>query len=86
MTCLDIAIDVSVTSQSMCVAPTTVHMEVVYRILYYLEGSPGTRLVFTRRYGFRVEAYMDADWAGSTSDQRSTSRYCTFVEGNLVTW
>ncbi|XP_052185323.1 uncharacterized protein LOC127796967 [Diospyros lotus] len=27
-----------------------------------------------------------ADWASSITDRRSTSRYCTFVGGNLVTW
>ncbi|RVW89842.1 putative mitochondrial protein [Vitis vinifera] len=29
---------------------------------------------------------MDADWAGSVNNRRSTSGYCTFVWGNLVTW
>lgn len=33
-----------------------------------------------------VKAYTDADWAGSSIDRRSTSGYCTFVWGNLVTW
>lgn len=28
---------------------------------------------------------IDPDWAGSISDRRSTSTYCTFVGGNLVT-
>ena len=29
---------------------------------------------------------MDADWAGSIVNRRSTSGYCSFVGGNLVTW
>ena len=33
-----------------------------------------------------LEAYIDADYAGSVVDKRSTSDYCTFLEGNLVTW
>ena len=32
------------------------------------------------------ECYIDADWAGSFDDRRSTSGYCTFVGGNLVAW
>ena len=33
-----------------------------------------------------IEAYTDSDWAGSIVDRKSTSGYCTFVWGNLVTW
>ena len=33
-----------------------------------------------------VEVYTNVDWAGSVMDRRSTSRYCSFVGGNLVTW
>lgn len=29
---------------------------------------------------------IEADWACSVTDRRSTSGYCTFVWGNLVTW
>ena len=30
--------------------------------------------------------FSDADWAGSITDRRSTSGYCSYVWGNLVTW
>lgn len=33
-----------------------------------------------------VKLYIDASWAGELTDQRSTSRYCSYVWGNLVTW
>lgn len=33
-----------------------------------------------------VEACIDADWAGSITNRKSTTGYCTFVWGNLVTW
>ena len=33
-----------------------------------------------------MDVFTDANWAGSVIDKRSTSRYCTFVGGNLVTW
>jgi len=33
-----------------------------------------------------VEGFSDVDWVGSHSDRRSTSGYCTFIGGNLVTW
>ncbi|KAA0052310.1 reverse transcriptase [Cucumis melo var. makuwa] len=33
-----------------------------------------------------IEAYTDSDWIGYVVDRKSTSGYCTFVWGNLVTW
>ena len=32
------------------------------------------------------EAYIDANYARSIVDKRPTSKYCTFLGGNLVTW
>ena len=33
-----------------------------------------------------ISGYTDADWAGNAIDRKSTTGYCTFVGGNLVTW
>ena len=33
-----------------------------------------------------VKVYTNVDWVGSVMDRRSTSGYCIFVRGNLVTW
>ena len=60
--------------------------EAALRILRYLNGTPGKGLLFANRGHFQVEVFTDADWAGSVTDRRSTSGYCTFVGGNLVTW
>ncbi|CAN1170240.1 Retrovirus-related Pol polyprotein from transposon TNT 1-94 [Linum perenne] len=81
----DIAFAVSVVSQFMH-APGAAHFDAVYRIIRYLKGAPGKGLMFTRHGNLNVEAYTDADWAGDVNDRRSTSGYCTFVGGNLVTW
>ncbi|VVA39701.1 PREDICTED: Retrovirus-related Pol poly from transposon, partial [Prunus dulcis] len=81
----DIAYAVSVVSQFMH-EPREVHMQAVERILRYLKSSPGKGLLFSKHNNFAIEAYTDADWAGSISDRRSTTGYCTFVGGNLVTW
>ena len=33
-----------------------------------------------------IEYFSDANWAGCKEDRRSTSGYCVFVGGNLVSW
>jgi hypothetical protein len=66
--------------------PRTRHMEVVYRILRCLKGTPRKELWFRKNMHLNLEGYCDADWARSKDDKRSTSRYCVFVGGNLVSW
>ena len=43
-------------------------------------------VLFKRGNELTLEAYMDADYAGSIGERRLTSGYYTFLEGNLVTW
>ncbi|RVW23089.1 Retrovirus-related Pol polyprotein from transposon RE1 [Vitis vinifera] len=66
--------------------PTERHMKAVYRILQYLKKSPGRGLYFKKTSSKEVEVFTDADWAGSLTDRRSTTGYCSYVWGNLVTW
>lgn len=61
------------------------HMQVVTRILRYLKGSPGRGLLLVKNGHLEIEEYTDADWAGAM-DKHSTSKYCTFVGENLITW
>ena len=81
----DIAYAVGVVSQFMH-NPKENHLRAVYRILQYLKGTPGKGILFTKGEEMTLEAYTDADYAGSVDDRRSTSGYCTFLGGNLVTW
>ena len=81
----DITFAVGVVSQFMH-SPNVEHMEVVFRILKYLKTFPGKGILFSKNNHLWVEAYTDADWAGSFADRKSASDYCTFVRGNLVTW
>ncbi|KAL0536844.1 hypothetical protein IC582_025807 [Cucumis melo] len=67
-------------------APYEKHMEAVNRILRYLKNTLGKGLMFRKTNRKTIEAYTDSDWAGSVIDKKSTSDYCTFVWGNLVTW
>lgn len=60
-------------------------MNVVYRILRYLKGTTGKGLWFKKTSTWPWKGIM-IDWASSRDDQRSTSGYCVFVGGNLVSW
>ena len=55
-------------------------------ILCYLKGAPGRGILYSNHGHDRVECFTDADWVGSKEDRRSTSGYCVFVGGNLVSW
>jgi hypothetical protein len=81
----DISYAVSVVSRYMH-DPRSGHLDAVNQILRYLKGSPGKGLWFKRNGHLNVDGYCDADWASCLDDRRSTSGYCVFVRGNLVSW
>lgn len=81
----DISFAVSCISQFMH-SPYQCHLDAATRILRYLKGTPGRGLMFRKQEKRCIEVFVDADWAGCPNDQRSTSGYCSFVFGNLVTW
>ncbi|KAK3030878.1 hypothetical protein RJ639_037228 [Escallonia herrerae] len=74
----DIAFAVSLVSQIMH-SPREEHLEI-------LKKFSRKRTILQKERTRNLEAYTDADWAGSITDRKSTSGYCTFVWGNLVTW
>lgn len=81
----DISYAVSIVSRYMH-DPRSGHLDAAYRILRYLKSSPGKGLMFKSFGHLNVEGYCDADWASCLDDRRSTSGYCVFVIGNLISW
>ncbi|KAH9678972.1 retrovirus-related pol polyprotein from transposon RE1 [Citrus sinensis] len=81
----DIGFVVSSVSQFMN-NPREEHMEAVYRILRYLKLTPGKGLMYRKNNKREIDVYADADHAGNIMDRCSTSGYCSYVWGNLVTW
>ncbi|XP_031097094.1 secreted RxLR effector protein 161-like [Ipomoea triloba] len=65
-------------------SPTKSHWEAAVRVVKYLKGAPGKGILCASHGNMGVEAFSDADWAGSPSDRRSTTGYCAFFGGNLV--
>ncbi|RVX02276.1 Retrovirus-related Pol polyprotein from transposon RE1 [Vitis vinifera] len=81
----DITYSVSMISQFMH-DPKKPHLQAAYRVLHYLKGNLGKGILFKKNNTLALEAYTDADYAGSLVDRRSTTGYCTFLAGNPVTW
>ncbi|XP_061368720.1 uncharacterized mitochondrial protein AtMg00810-like [Gastrolobium bilobum] len=65
--------------------PTQGHMNLAYRLLNYLKSCLGKGIWLKKNNHTDIIGYVDANWAGSPYDRRSTSGFCTFVGGNLVT-
>nr|CAN79672.1 hypothetical protein VITISV_012210 [Vitis vinifera] len=81
----DISFPVSVVSQFLQ-SPCDSHWDVVIRILQYIKSTPGQGVLYENKGHTQVVGYTDADWAGSPIDRRSTSGYCVFIGGNLISW
>jgi hypothetical protein len=81
----DISFVVNVVSRYMH-DPKKGHMDAVYHILRYLKNALGKGLIFRKNGHMNIEDYCDSDWASCQDDMRSTSGYCMFVGGNLVSW
>jgi hypothetical protein len=65
-------------------SPRILHLEVINRVLRYLKRIPEKEILMKNNYSNEICGYVDADWAESC-DKKSTTGYCTFVDGNIVT-
>ncbi|RVW93484.1 putative mitochondrial protein [Vitis vinifera] len=81
----DISFPVSVVSQFLQ-SPCDNHWDAVIRILRYIKGAPDQGMLYEDMGHTQIVGYTDADWAGSPSARRSTSGYCVFIGGNLISW
>ena len=81
----DISFPVSVVSQFLQ-SPCDSHWDVVVCILRYIKGTPGQGVLYENRGHTQVVGYNDTDRAGSPTDRCSTSGYCVFIGGNLISW
>lgn len=77
----NITYDVSLVSQFMY-APIVKHSNLVKRILRHLIGLIDRGILMRNN----IHANTDDNWAGSFINRKSTTSYCTFVGGNIVTW
>ena len=67
-------------------SPTISHWEVVEHILCCLKEALGLGILFKKHGHTRIECFSDADLVGSKKDKRSTSGYCVFFKGKMISW
>ncbi|XP_068650520.1 uncharacterized mitochondrial protein AtMg00810-like [Aristolochia californica] len=81
----DITYVVHVVSQ-FAFAPRTTHWTAVLHILRYSRGTVHHGLLLSSTSDLVLTGYYDVDWAGDTTDQKSTTGYCIFLGNSLVAW
>ena len=67
-------------------APNVFHLNIIKRILCYLKGSIGHGIIMAKNGRTQIIRYSDSNWVGNDIDRKSTTVYCMFVGGNLVSW
>ena len=68
------------------VAPKESHIIVVKRIIRYLKGIEEYGLWYPKGKNLIIQAFTDANWAGSIDDRKSTSGATFYLGGCLVSW
>ena len=58
------------------VQPRWVHLVAAKHVMRYLKGTIDFGLHYDASHEYRLYGYIDADWAGSISDRKSTSGGC----------
>ena len=81
----DITFVVGIMSRFMY-QPRETHWLAAIRVLTYIKSCPEKRLVYRKHRHVRIFGYSDSGYASDRGNRKSTTRYCTFIEENLVTW
>ena len=62
------------------------HWAAAKHVLRYLRGTVELGLKYTRSNDVRLSGFTDANWAGSSVDQKSTSGYCFSLGSGMTSW
>eukprot|EP00253_Pinus_taeda_P021083 PITA_21083 len=66
--------------------PTKLFWNAAKHVLRYLKGTTRYGLWYRQTEGVKLQGFMDADWAGSPSDRKSTSRGIFNLGSAAVSW
>ena len=71
---------------SYCNEPTSVHWQMMKRILRYLKGTINLGIMYQRDINPELIAYSDSDYAGDIDTRQSTSGYVSLKNGAPIAW
>ena len=79
------------TRPDICFAVNTlsqylVHLVATKHVMRYLKATIDLGLYYDGSHDYRLYGYIDADWAGSISDRKSTSGRCFCLESAMISW
>jgi len=66
--------------------PKLGHLTQVKRILKYINSTSDYGTLYSHNENSKLMGYYDAIWAGSADNKKSTSRGCSFLANNLISW
>lgn len=81
----DIAFAVNYESRALN-NPMSQDFDNVKRTLRYLNGDPGSGILFPSNGNYTVQAYSDSDYAGCVKTRKSTTGYVILFGGAPISW
>jgi hypothetical protein len=67
-------------------APTEDHWSAVKRILHYLQATATYGLHITQDSPLSIHGFIDADWAASIDDRKSTDGHPVYIGSTPISW
>ncbi|KAI0510232.1 hypothetical protein KFK09_010833 [Dendrobium nobile] len=62
------------------------HFDALKRLLRYIQGTSHFGISLFVNSKLNLLAYVDSDWAGDSTDRKSTTGYCTFLGLSIISW
>lgn len=81
----DLSFSVGILSQFM-EKPCKDHLNALLRIIKYIKGNIGLGIFMNANKDHNIIAYCDSDYVACPLTRRSTTGYCIFLGGSLVSW
>ena len=80
----DICYATNVLSHFMCESKK-IHLMTAKHILRYLRGKIGLGLKY-EKFELQLQVYTDSDWAGDSTDRKSTTGCCFSLGLAMISW